>query len=96
MVRGFYESPGVIRGITVGSKEVFRAQDQAKASSRSYSEVLYEHWLERSRASRGVTQVWVAVPGARRRVFYFAAVISGEWLVTRSSARDFRSKSQGN
>jgi len=23
----------------------------------------------------------VVVPGARRRVFYFAAVISGEWLV---------------
>jgi len=26
-------------------------------------------------------KIEVAVPGARRRVFYFAAVISGEWLV---------------
>jgi len=85
MAREFHELPGVIRGITVGSKEVFPAQDQAKARSRSYSEVLYEHGLERSRASRGVTQVWVAVPGARRRVFYFAAVLSSEWLVARSS-----------
>src|SRR5216683_3957450 len=104
MARGFYEPPGVIRGITVGSKEVFPRQDQAKARSRSYSEVLYEHRLEISRASRGATQVWVAVPGARRRVFYFAAVISStsaplstsEWKVERSSARNFRSKSQGN
>ena len=49
-----------------------------RASASILSEVLYEHWLERCRASRGATQVWVAVPGARRRVFYFAAVISSE------------------
>ena len=49
-----------------------------RAAASILSEVLYEHWLERSRASRGVTQMWVAVPGARRRVFYFAAVISSE------------------
>lgn len=45
--------------------------------SRSYSEVLYEHGLEICRASRGTTQVWVVVPGARRRVFYFVEVSSG-------------------
>ena len=45
--------------------------------SRSYSEVLYEHRLEISRASRGITQGWVVVPGARRRVFYFVEVRSG-------------------
>jgi hypothetical protein len=45
--------------------------------SRSYSEVLYEHRLEICRASRGATQMWVTVPGARRRVFYFVEVSSG-------------------
>ena len=38
-----------------GRRSVFPAQEQAKASSRSYSEVLYEHRIERSRASRGAT-----------------------------------------
>ena len=43
---------------------------------RSYSGVLYEYRLERSRATRGTTPVWVVAPGARRRVFYFAAVLT--------------------
>jgi hypothetical protein len=38
-----------------GRRSVFPAQEQAKARSRSYSEVLYEHRIERSRASRGAT-----------------------------------------
>ena len=53
------------------------AREKAKARSRSYSGVLYEYRVERSRATRGATQVWVVAPGARRRVFYFAAVIRG-------------------
>jgi hypothetical protein len=57
------------------------AREKAKARSRSYSGVLYEYRVERSRATRGATPKWVVAPGARRRVFYFAVVISGsgEW-----------------
>src|ERR1700747_2254892 len=57
------------------------AREKAKARSRSYSGVLYEYRVERSRATRGTTPAWVVAPGARRRVFYFAVVISsgGEW-----------------
>jgi hypothetical protein len=71
---------GPLRGITVGSRSL-PAREKTKARSRSYSGVLYEYRVERSRATRGATQVWVVAPGARRRVFYFAAVIrgSGEW-----------------
>ena len=74
------ESRGLLRGITVGSKKS-SSPKKAKARSRSQSGVLYEYRVERSRAARGATPVWVVAPGARRRVFYFAAVISGrgEW-----------------
>jgi len=68
-------------GASRSDRKRLPARKKAKASSRSYSGVLYEYRLERSRATRGATQVWVVTPGARRRVFYFAAVISGngEW-----------------
>jgi hypothetical protein len=39
-----------------GRRSVFPAQYQAKAGSTPYSEVLYEHWLENSRASRKAAQ----------------------------------------
>jgi hypothetical protein len=41
------------QGVTVGSKKSLPGREQAKAGSRSYSEVLYEHRVENSRASRG-------------------------------------------
>ena len=60
-----------------GRIEAVFQPEKRRREVRSYSGVLYEYRVERSRATRGATQVWVVRPGARRRVFYFAAVLSG-------------------
>ena len=68
MARGFSGTAGPIRGITVGLERL----------ASILSEVLYEHWLEMKSSIAWSPDPMGTVPGARRRVFYFAAVISGE------------------
>src|SRR5439155_1661331 len=80
MVLGLYGAEDR-SGASQSDREVFQPEKKQRREVDPNSGVLYEYRVERSRATRGATQLWVVAPGARRRVFYFAAVIRGsdEW-----------------
>src|SRR5437762_14168099 len=80
MVLGLYGAEDR-SGASQSDRAFFQPEKKQRREVDPNSGVLYEYRAERSRATRGATQVGVVAPGARRRVFYFAAVIRGsdEW-----------------